>query len=237
MLARLKRIISPQHEKTEAEFGKIARILQDIPHTSAEQGLNLYNFVLENRVRNILELGFAHGTSTCYLAAALARGPSEGRVVTIDNRSALGLQPSIFDLLERTGLQRLVTPILAHRSYTWELMKLIEKRTHHGTCHPLFDFVFIDGAHSWDTDGLAFFLANKLLRPGAWILFDDLGWTFGQSPTMKDTETVRNMAEDEIKTPQVAKVFDLLVRQHPDFDSFRVDGWWGWARKRPQHRN
>ena len=27
-------------------------------------------------------------------------------------------------------------------------------------------------------------------------------------------------------------IFELLVKQHPAFDEFRVErGWWGWARK------
>ena len=83
-----------------------------------------------------------------------------------------------------------------------------------------------------ETDGLAFYLVEKLLLPGAWLLFDDLDWTYATSPALRDTERVREMPEDERTTPQIGKVFDLLVRQHPAFDSFRVEGAWGWAHKR-----
>lgn len=36
-----------------------------------EQGQIVYDFVKNSDIENILELGFAHGTSTCYMAAAL----------------------------------------------------------------------------------------------------------------------------------------------------------------------
>ncbi|MGL5809687.1 MAG: hypothetical protein ACRCYQ_07075, partial [Nocardioides sp.] len=75
----------------------------------------------------------------------------------------------------------------------------------------VFDFAFIDGAHSWFVDGLAFFLVDKLLKPGAWVLFDDLDWTYATSPTLSQTELVRSMPEDERNTPQIGKVFELLV--------------------------
>ena len=47
-----------------------------------------------------------------------------------------------------------------------------------------YDFCFIDGAHTWDTDGFAFCLVDRMLRPGGWIIFDDLNWTHAHSPTL-----------------------------------------------------
>jgi hypothetical protein len=43
---------------------------------------------------------------------------------------------------------------------------------------------------------------------------------------------VRALPERQRKTPQVRKVFELLVRTHPDHTDFRDEGGWGWARKR-----
>lgn len=214
------------------EFDQVAEAVGRVPHTPPEMGRRLYDFVSSVRASRILELGFAHGVSACYLAAAVAS--HGGSVLTIDNRSALERDPPIHELLRRTGLEHVVQPVVAARSYTWELMKLVEGQSTMGRCIPIFDFAFIDGAHSWETDGLAFFLVEKLLMPGAWLLFDDLDWTYASSPTLRATEWVRQMPEDERSTPQIGKVFDLLVRQHPGFDSHRIEGSWGWARKRPE---
>lgn len=211
-------------------FEDVRKVLDGVPHITPEGGKLLYDFVSTSRVQNVLELGFAHGTSTCYLAAALHEN-GEGRVTTIDNQSAKGRNPDIFTLLERTSLQEYVRPIFADTSYNWELMKVIEAHTHNGVCQPVFDFCFIDGAHTWEVDGLAFFLVEKLLKPGGWLLFDDLHWTYDRSPRLKSTEEVRKLPEDQRTTAQVEKVFSLLVAQHPNFENLSARGGWGWAQK------
>lgn len=198
--------------------------------TSPAEGSKLYEFVLESGVGDILELGFAHGTSTCYMAAAL-KGRSEGLITTIDRVSAQEREPNIDTLLAHASLAAFVRPVYANTSYNWELMKLIQEQTKGSETQPCFDFAFIDGAHSWETDGLAFFLVDKLLRPGGWILFDDLHWSFGNSATLRDSELVQAMAEDERNTPQIMRVLSLLVMQHPGYDDVVVRGNWAWAHK------
>ena len=80
--------------------------------------------------------------------------------------------------------------------------------------------------------GLAFFLVEKLLKPGGWIAFDDIYWFYAKSPTMKDKQVVREMPLDQQITPQVEKVFSLLVAQHENFVDLQVKNDWGWARKK-----
>ena len=196
--------------------------------TSPTAGRLLYDFVLKSGVENVLELGFAHGTSTAYIAAALQeRG--DGVVVTIDRHQTLERAPNIHEVVFRLGLQRYVRPVLVERSYNWELMHLIERQREHGD-GPWFDFCFFDGAHTWETDGFAFFLVDRLLRPDRWMLFDDLHWTQQLSPNLSP-EKARALPEEERRTPQMLKVFDLLVREHPSFTDFRVMGSYGWAYK------
>jgi predicted O-methyltransferase YrrM len=204
--------------------------LAGIPHMTPERGQEIYAFVRGQQPSSVLELGFAHGVSSCYIGAAL-KANSHGTLTTIDLDSARQRQPDIHTLLDQTGLLDWVQPIHTPTSYTWELMRLIEG-TPAGDWR--FDFAFIDGAHSWFVDGLAFFLVDRLLKPGSWLLFDDLDWTYATSATLRDTEMVKAMPEDERNTAQVGKVFDLLVRPHPQYDQFRVDESWGWARKKPR---
>jgi predicted O-methyltransferase YrrM len=119
------------------------------------------------------------------------------------------------------------------RSYTMELMRLVQANTVDYRCNPQFDFCFIDGAHNWDTDGFAFFLVEKLLRPGGWLVFDDLDWTYETclhlSPV--DADVASLMSTEERSTRQIRDVFELLVRQHPGFDVVRQFRDHGWARK------
>ena len=136
-------------------------------------------------------------------------------------------------LLGQTGLSSWVQPVYATRSFTWDLMKVIETATVNGRCRPRFDFCFLDAGHTWDVTGFAFFLIEKMLKPGGWVLFDDLRWTMASSPTPNVRKRAAQLSEEEATTAQVGKVFSLLVKTHPGFDSFRIDGGdWGWARKR-----
>lgn len=215
------------------EFNKIADILDNIPHMTKDQGRTVYDLIVNSSIENIIELGFANGTSSCYFAAALDE-KKKGKVVTIDNQTAKDRTPNIDELLKKTHLHEYVEPVYANSSYNWELMKLIDKQTKNGYCEPLFDFCYLDGAHSLEVDGCAFMLVDKLLKPGAYLLFDDLLWNYAESPSLKKSDFVKNLPEEERVTPQIKKLFDLVVTQNPTYADFSVKGNWAMARKRPE---
>jgi predicted O-methyltransferase YrrM len=135
-----------------------------------------------------------------------------GLVRTFDREDARDRDPNLFTVLEHVGLEHRVMPTLSRSSYTWELMRLVEERTDGDVTQPLFDFCFLDGAHTWETDGLAFLLVDRLLHPDRWIVFDDVNWTFASSPTLRETPRVKALPEEERTTPHVRKVIELLVR-------------------------
>jgi predicted O-methyltransferase YrrM len=198
-----------------------------------EQGRSLYQFMLEQKPREILELGAGIGTSACYMAGALAE-LGGGHILSIDRN------PDIVEWVEKSfakldpGLRRFHELQITSSSYNDELMYLILDNTRDGHCQPRFDFCFIDGAHLWEVDSCAFFLAEKLLKPGGWMLFDDLSWTISGSPEAQKHGIGSNMTQRLRETEQVMRVYELCVTQHPGFDSFTVTDDWGWARKKPE---
>ena len=214
-------------------FEKVKDILDGIPHTPAEDAKILYDLCLNENINSVLELGFQHGVSTCYMASAFNTKGS-GKITTIDREINKTEKPSIYELMEKTGTKERVEVVFARETYVYELKKIIEANSKGNVCHPKYDFIFIDGAHNWETDGFAFFLADKLLKPGGWILFDDMNWTYESSPTLKETDLVKSMTKEEKSEAQVQKVFDLLVKQHPNYSDFIVKGRWGWAKKKAQ---
>jgi predicted O-methyltransferase YrrM len=202
------------------ELETIKRRTDGIPHMSFAEAQELTSFIHENQIHNILELGFCHGVSTCYFAATIDN-LGQGHITTIDLESARDETPNIELLLGDLGLKKYVTV-----SYVWRLMMMLEE---HPT--PQFDLCYVDGAHNWFTDGFAFFLVDKLLAPGGWVVFDDLDWTYETSPSLKNTPLVKSMPRDEKTTPQVRKIYELLVKPHPDYDSFLVKNGRAFARK------
>lgn len=201
-------------------------LLANTPHMSPAQGMRMMEFIADHEIAAILELGFAHGVSTCYMATALARS-SGGSIVTIDLEWTRTMTPNIEELLGRVGERDRVEVFFEPTSYTWRLMKLLEEDR-----GPRFDFCYVDGAHSWFVDGFAFFLVDRLLKPGGWIIFDDVNWTYDTSPTLRNSDRVRQMPAEERTTPQVRKIYELLVKTHPAYEEFRLEGDWAFARKK-----
>lgn len=210
------------------EFEAVRGIVDGVPNMTPEQGRILYDLIRRTDAKWGMELGFAHGTGSCYMGAALEE--NGGKLVCIDNQTARQREPNITEQLKKTKLTEVVRPVFAARSYTWELMKLIEEHTEDGVCKPFVDICYIDGAHQWEPDGMAFFLVDKLLKTGGWLLFDDIYWKYAES-TVRDEDWVRAMPEEERETAQVEQVFRLLVEQHPNYANCRVVDWWGWAQK------
>jgi predicted O-methyltransferase YrrM len=213
------------------DFEQVDGIVNKLPGIPSAWGRRIYDFVMKERPSALLELGFWHGKSSCYIAAALHE-LGQGHLTTVDRASARENSPSIAETLERAGLSRLVTVHYEASSYTWFLKKELESSTRDAATVPKYDFVFIDGAHSWEVDALAFFLADKLLKQGGHMLFDDYAWTYGTSTALKNTEMVQRMPKDERDSAQVALIYELLVKQHPSYGNFVVDeNNWAWARK------
>jgi predicted O-methyltransferase YrrM len=214
------------------KFDTVISMIGTLPGTENSKGKILHDFIISRNIHSILEIGFFHGKSTNFMAAALEE-LGAGKVTTIDITGANKYSPNIIELSSRTGLLPFIDPIFSEHGSQWEMRRLIHDNSQDDVCSPIFDFCFIDAYHSWECAGLDFFLAEKLLKPGGWILFDDLDWSFDTSPTWKNRPETKAMSDAYRSAKQVREVFALLVKQHPQFVECTEDDGWGWARKKP----
>lgn len=208
------------------KYAEVAHRVAGIPYTSPEKGRIFYDFVMDTKPEQCLELGFAHGTSSCYIAAALDE-LGRGHLTSVDLDTSVDRDPNIEALLKKTGLGGYVTVVREKTGYNWFLKKKIEERTREGATQPLYDFCFIDGAKNWTIDGFAFFLVDKLLTEGAWLQFDDYNWTYASQEqrtgkNVSDGVEHAALSSEEYQQPHIKAIFHDLVMQHPDYASFRV---------------
>lgn len=223
------------------DFLTIQKQVEGVPYILPELSRDIYSFIVENKPQHCLELGFGHGASSCYIAAALDE-VGAGHLSTVDLYPAQVWQhPTIEELLKQSGLEQWVSVHRENTSYTWFLKKKIYENSAANCCTPIYDFCFIDGSKNWTIDSSAFFLVDKLLKPGGWILFDDLQWTYHSKLKEGKRKTngvyMLDMGDDELHEPHLELIFQLLVMQHPDYSNFTVkDNWWGWAQKIPDGR-
>ena len=196
-----------------------------LKHMSPKKASRLRRLIIENDLADLLELGFFHGKSSAFMAAVLEeRG--KGHLTTIDLRGAVKRDPPYSEVLQSLGLSHRVTPILAHRSFTWELCKMLERKP-----RPRFDFCYFDGGHLWDPTGFAFLLVDMLLRPGAVVVFDDLDWTIEDS-VKNGRKPPLGYGDEEMAAKQVRKVWEILVPERGYTDLQEMKGFqWGVAKK------
>jgi len=100
-------------------------------------------------------------------------------------------------------------------SYCWQLGKVLEEYR-----SPIYDYVYLDGSHTWTFDALAFLLVDRLLKVGGQIEFDDYAWTLSRSRVFRPKRYRRtryDYTKEQITTQQVAMVVDLLVKTDPRY--------------------
>jgi predicted O-methyltransferase YrrM len=168
--------------------------------------------------RRYAEIGVYKGYTAARIAEVLG---GEGEIHLFDYADRV--EP-VAEALRAAGHGNVVAHPNSRRlldSYNWSLMRVLAERG-----EGVFDYVFLDGAHTWAHDALAFALADRLLAPGGYVDFDDYRWTLRASPTMNPEafpEVERLYSDEQIDARQVALVVDLLVRRDARYEEVVPD--------------
>ena len=218
------------------EFQAVAEAVAGVPYMTATLGRRVYDHVRATRPAQALELGTAHGVGAAYIAAAM-QANGTGALTTVDHGGA-AFDPSPESVLARAGLAHRVTVVRAHSSYDWYLKEQLQRVCDvEGNASPYLDFCYLDGCKNFSVDGLAVVLIERLLRPGGWLLMDDLEWTYESNPWIApsgDGRPFGPLSRAERTEPHLLAVFELVLKALPSFTRLvREDAWYGWAQKAP----
>lgn len=170
-------------------------------------------FFASTGCRRYAEIGVYKGDTALAVADALG-GEGEIHLFDYEDRVAAAVAR-----LHEAGHANVVAHPNSRRlmdSYNWSLMRVLEE---HGG--GVFDYVFVDGAHTWAHDALAYAIADRLLAPGGYLDFDDYAWSLRASPSMNPQafpEVEQLYSDDQIDARQVALVVDLLVRTDEGYE-------------------
>jgi predicted O-methyltransferase YrrM len=170
-------------------------------------------FLATTGCKNIAEIGVEWGSTSKEIAKWLE---GKGVLHLFDYEDRVKL---VAERLRQAGFTNIVGHGNSRRtldSYNWSLMEILRDGN-----VPAFDYVFLDGAHTWPIDALAFFLIDRLLAPGGYLDFDDYDWTIDSSPTVNPRvypPMRRLYTEEQMRSQQVALVVNLLVRKGGNYE-------------------
>ena len=215
--------------------------VKGIPFIKEVNARKLYEFIIKNRPSHVLELGVAHGTASCYIAAALDE-IGKGKLTCVDLLAVKdAFKPSVEKQITELNLNKFVDIHRMQSGYNWFLHNEIRSSSENpqNICIPKYDLIIIDGPKNWTIDSSSFFLADKLLRENGWIIWDDYNWTYAQADSKREVTdgiTHRSLSNDELSIPHIREIFHLLVMQHPHYGKFIIqeEGDWVWAMKTNQ---
>jgi predicted O-methyltransferase YrrM len=188
-----------------------------------EHALKLVAELLEREQQPVIcEVGIGIGATTAAICRLLA---NRGTYHLFDYASRLDdLKPD----LDALGFTNVVYQGNTQRkldSYNWALARMLQARRAAEGPVPLFDFVFLDGAHAFHHDAPATLLLKELLKPGGVILFDDYDWSFAISPTLNPSvypATREAYSDEQIETPHVRLICDLFMDHDPDYQKLDI---------------
>ena len=158
------------------DLHRIEQVTRGIPWMDAGRGRWLAEFLRDRQLRRCMEVGIYHGAGTCWIAGAIAHLPG-ARVWAVDLPVSATVDPHAEQLLARLGLS-VGTPasdalVCIRRELAgaaWTISRMLRWRP-----RLELDFAYIDADHSLESTLLYFYLVGRAIRPGGWVLFDDVG--------------------------------------------------------------
>ncbi|MEY9723481.1 putative O-methyltransferase YrrM [Sinorhizobium fredii] len=156
------------------------------------------------------EFGVGIGATTLPMARLL---DGKGEIHVFDFHASV--EELVADL-KNAGYRNIVPHGNTNRywdSYHWSLAMMLKEPANLES----FDLIYIDGAHTYLHDALAFFMCDRLLKVGGHIYFDDYVWRYADSRYMKD---VRNqyMTKEQEEAYQIKMFIDDLVQTHAGYE-------------------
>lgn len=169
--------------------------------------------------RDVAEFGILDGGTSLEIARILSSRGGTLHIFDFEHNVEMAV-----DRLRNAGLTNVVGYGSSNKlldSYNWPLSKLIEQ---HAT--PIFDYAFIDGAHTWCVDALTFFLVDRLLKVGGYVDFDDYNWSLSSSSTLAPKKfplTAELFTDEQVEDKQVKRIVDLLVKRDVRYSEIHKD--------------
>lgn len=103
-------------------------------------------------------------------------------------------------------------------SYAWTIGRQMLARVRSGEPTEIWDCVYLDGAHTFPIDAPTACCLKEMIKPGGYLVFDDMNWTLGGSPTCNNPEYRSRFNSEQMGEAHVSMVVDLFMRPDGRFE-------------------
>ena len=195
--------------RAPGQVGEVTRRFGHLKYIQENQAVFLRDFIRDNDLSELLEIGIFHGKGTAYLAAIL-EDLGRGHLTALDLDACRRMQPNVDRILASLDLAQRVRVRLHPRTATVTLLEMLEERP-----RPRFDFCYLDACPTWDVTGFLCLLVDMLLEPRGWIVLNDLDRSAAGHVrrVSKAKENYRDYTEAEMQMRHVRKALEVLLRE------------------------
>lgn len=141
--------------------------------------------------------------------------------------------------IKNTDMSRIQFRENTRGTYSWTLFEMLHSEER-------YDFIYIDGHHTFYIDLPAILLADRLLKPGGYLLLDDISWTLDfLKENMKRSlsqwyfyRTMYNFSDytqDQQKLPHIQMIADELLLKDGRYikdEALSLPHWWALRKER-----
>ena len=171
-----------------------------------QEGDFLYNTILTNKYQRCLEVGMAYGISAMYMLLALKKlGTKNIQLYSVDPNQSTQWNNFGVKLVKSIKMNK-YHKLFEDKSYN-VLPKLVDEK---------YDFIFIDGWHTFDYTLLDFFYSSLILKVGGIIVVDD-AYHAGVNKFMKYIDTNYPHFK-KIHSPSTVCAYKKLSEDKRDWD-------------------
>jgi len=132
---------------------------------SYELGVELYNHIYNRTISNTLEIGMAYGLSSLFICQAHHDKGIGGQHTAIDPMESVDYVSIGLLNITRAGLD---DSFRFYESCSYEVLPQLFQ------ANEVYDLIFIDGMHLFDYALVDFFYSDLLLKPGGFLIVDDV---------------------------------------------------------------
>jgi len=99
-------------------------------------------------------------------------------------------------------------------SYAWALTSIAQELLNNKSSLMFFDFVYLDGAHSFHCDAAATAVLKEMIAIDGFIVFDDMKWTFDKSPSLNanvNPAILEYYTPEQLSVPHIERIVKVLM--------------------------